>query len=639
MERKQRTILLVDDDLMNLKILTSVLGTKYNLLVAQGGKKALEMIEVAKLPDLILLDIMMPDLDGYSVCTLLKSEEATKDIPVIFISAMGQDVDEEVGLSLGAVDFIKKPFSLSIVLARVENQLKLANSLKELKELYSKSTIMNRLIKYKNHQIEMILNHSGEGYLMIDPDLVIQSEHSKECYKIFGYEISGKNVLAVFSDFTGFNRIVDEEVFKELFCLSNQELKQKSDVYLELLPDELKKNGEIYHVRYSVIMTEHIGKRLLIVLKNITEKRQLQHRLDVERQKLRMIVNIVSNVENYQALLNNARAFFGKTIFEGIKKGTYKDLLDIYIKTHTYKGVFGQLNIQEVYEVLGKLESLLSLYQDDFSEADSKKLINDVQTLDILNCLEEMNKKVEEFVGFETFSDNCYNSHIIVNRTNLERIKNHIKENPFIHGKDIILSQIEKINFKSLCAVLRKFCLYSKKISSDLGKEKVITEITGEDIFLNPVHYSHLMDSLVHVFRNIVDHGIEQPSERYQKGKNIAGRIHCDVKFEDDVVQLTISDDGKGIDLDDLKSRIKTFRGLTDDEIDELSDEKVMEVLFEERFTSIKDENSFSGGGMGLSALKRALEEIGGTIYIKSEKDKGTKFFIRFKVKGDEYNR
>lgn len=639
MNKKQSTILLVDDDLMNLKILSSLLGEEYNLMVAHGGKQALDFIEEGQLPDLILLDIMMPDLDGYSVCTLLKSEEATKDIPVIFISAVGQSVDEEEGLSLGAVDFIKKPFVPSIVLARVNTQLKLANSLRELKDLYSKSTIMNRLIKYKNYQIEMILNNSGEGYLVLDQDLIVQSEHSKECDKIFGFEIGGKNVLEVFNGFSGYDPKADPDILTELFRLSDRELREKSDVYLELLPEELEKSGEIFNVRYSMIMTENIGKRLLVVLKNITEKKQLQKRLDDEREKLRMIVNIVSNVENYQILLDKAMIFFGETIFEGVKKGDYQGLLNLYIQTHTFKGIFGQLNIQAVYSVLDKLEILLDSVHEDFSETRSHQLANDIKRLDIVNCIKRTSEQVEETIGFEMISDACYNNHFIVNQTNLERIKERIRTDSSIEGKDIIFAQIDQLRYTSLCNILRKFCDYSKKLAMELGKEKIITRITGEDVFLNPVRYGHFLDSLIHLFRNIVDHGIESPQERYCKGKELSGMIECDVRLKKNQVLLTISDDGNGIDFDDLKDRIKAFKGLTNERLEALSDEEVMGILFEERFSSIEEENAFSGGGMGLSAVKRALDEIDGVIHIYSKKDKGTRFEICFDIKGDEYNR
>jgi len=296
MDDNKSTILLVDDDPMNLEILSSVLGKQYNLIIARGGKQALNIIQVGEIPNLVLLDIMMPDLDGYSVCTLLKSEEATKDIPIIFISAMGQSGDEAEGFNLGAVDYIKKPFVPAIVLARVETHLKLANSLKKIKELYSKSTIMNRLIQYKNHQIQMILNHSGEGYFVIDPDLIVQSEHSKECDHIFGFEIAGKNVMDIFTDFTGFKRNTEKDLFQPLFSLSDHDLEEQSQSYLKRLPKEVGKAGEVFQVRYSLILTENIGKRLLMVLKNTTERKQLQQHLDVALQKLDTIKNIAANI-------------------------------------------------------------------------------------------------------------------------------------------------------------------------------------------------------------------------------------------------------------------------------------------------------------------------------------------------------
>ncbi|HRW34403.1 MAG TPA: response regulator [Thermotogota bacterium] len=639
MDQKKSTILLVDDDLMNLTILSSLLEEKYNLMIARGGKQALDIIETGPLPDLVLLDIMMPDLDGYSVCTLLKSEEATKDIPVIFISAIGHSMDEEEGLNLGAVDFIKKPFVPSIVLARVDTQLKLANSLRELKDLYSKSTIMNRLIKYKNHQIEMILNHSGEGYMVLDQDLIVQSEYSKECDKIFGFEISGKRILEVFNGFSGYDPKADTEILTELFELSDRELREKVDVYLELLPEELEKAGQIYNVRYNMIMTENIGKRLLIVLKNITEKKQLQQRLDDERKKLRMIVNIVTNIDNYRSILNKAMTFFGRTIFEGVEKGEYCYLLNIYIQTHTLKGLFGQYNIQPIYNVLDKLEILLDSIHEDLSESQSRQLVNDIKELDIVNCIKRTNEKIEETIGFEMLSDACFNNHFIVNQNNLERIKEKIMADSCIEGKDVILAQIDQLKYISLCNTLRSLCEYSKKLSMELGKEKVITRIKGEDVFLDPVHFGPFLDSLVHLFRNIVDHGIEPPQDRYRKGKELAGRIECDIRFEKDQVLLTISDDGKGIDIDELKGSIKAFKGFTDEQIDKLSDEQAMAILLEERFSSIGDENAFSGGGMGLSAVKRALDEIEGSFQLYSEKDKGTRFEIRFDMKGDEYYR
>lgn len=119
------TVLVVDDVPLNIQILAEALKDTCRIKVATGGAKALEVASQAEKPDLILLDVMMPELDGYEVCKRLKASEDTRDIPVIFITAKDSPEDEELGLSLGAVDYIAKPFSLAIVNSRVKTHLRL----------------------------------------------------------------------------------------------------------------------------------------------------------------------------------------------------------------------------------------------------------------------------------------------------------------------------------------------------------------------------------------------------------------------------------------------------------------------------------------------------------------------------------
>lgn len=118
----KKTILAVDDTLANIDVVKGVLSSEYIVQVALNGKVALKIIE-KKQPDLILLDIMMPEMDGYEVCQILKSQESTRDIPVIFLTAKAQEEDETKGLSLGAVDYITKPISPAILKERVKNHL------------------------------------------------------------------------------------------------------------------------------------------------------------------------------------------------------------------------------------------------------------------------------------------------------------------------------------------------------------------------------------------------------------------------------------------------------------------------------------------------------------------------------------
>ncbi len=142
----QQRILIVDDTPENIDILGSVL-TDYKRIVALNGEKALQRALSDNPPDLILLDVMMPGMDGYEVCRRLKSEPRTRDIPVIFITAKGEVEDETLGFALGAVDYITKPISPSIVQARVKTQLmlKLAREKLQQEQELSERLLLNIL--------------------------------------------------------------------------------------------------------------------------------------------------------------------------------------------------------------------------------------------------------------------------------------------------------------------------------------------------------------------------------------------------------------------------------------------------------------------------------------------------------------
>ena len=129
-------VLVVDDVETNVDILVETLGDDYRVSVAMDGESALEVVEIS-LPDLILLDVMMPGIDGYEVCRRLKSDRMTRDITVVFLTALSEEGDEAKGLALGAVDYITKPFSAELISARVKNYLELKYYRDQLDKLTS----------------------------------------------------------------------------------------------------------------------------------------------------------------------------------------------------------------------------------------------------------------------------------------------------------------------------------------------------------------------------------------------------------------------------------------------------------------------------------------------------------------------
>ncbi|MFK5894016.1 MAG: two-component system response regulator [Pseudomonadota bacterium] len=138
------TLLIVDDVPENIDVLRGILKQDYKLKIATDGEKALKIAQGKSQPDLILLDIMMPGMDGYEVCSQLKANYSTTDIPVIFVTAKGEIKDESHGFDLGAVDYITKPVSPALVLRRVNTHL----------NLYDQKRLLDEQVKEKTRVIE-----------------------------------------------------------------------------------------------------------------------------------------------------------------------------------------------------------------------------------------------------------------------------------------------------------------------------------------------------------------------------------------------------------------------------------------------------------------------------------------------------
>ncbi len=143
-EKRAATLLIVDDTPENIDVLRGILKQDYKIKVASNGEKALKIAQSESAPDLILLDIMMPDMDGYEVCQRLKANYATANIPVIFVTAKGETADESLGFDIGAVDYITKPVSPPLVLRRVRTQL----------ALYDEKRLLDDMVKERTKELD-----------------------------------------------------------------------------------------------------------------------------------------------------------------------------------------------------------------------------------------------------------------------------------------------------------------------------------------------------------------------------------------------------------------------------------------------------------------------------------------------------
>jgi putative two-component system response regulator len=149
----KRTILIVDDTPENITLMNGLLKEQYRTRIATGGERALKAATVEPLPDLILLDIMMPDMDGYEVCQRLKADPRTAGIPVIFLTAKAEVEDEQKGFDVGAVDYITKPISPPIVMARVKTQLALKAAADFLRD---QNAYLEQEVEKRTHEVQVV---------------------------------------------------------------------------------------------------------------------------------------------------------------------------------------------------------------------------------------------------------------------------------------------------------------------------------------------------------------------------------------------------------------------------------------------------------------------------------------------------
>ncbi len=271
-------ILIVDDMLADLRLLSNMLTDQgYKVRGVTNGKMALSTIHFLP-PQLILLDIMMPEMDGYEVCEKLKANQKTHDIPVIFISSLTEILDKVKAFTVGGVDYINKPFHLEEVLARVENQLRLRELQKQLTEQNVKMQQEIRVRKeaeekftkaFRSSPDAIVLFTFAEGrYIEINDSFCQMTGYHRE--EVIGYTSMDLNIWIDREDFYRLNYLLQEEE-----VIRNQEV------------DFRTKSGEIRTMLVSAEIIDLSGQMCIIfVSKDITErqkaKESLQHRADLE---------------------------------------------------------------------------------------------------------------------------------------------------------------------------------------------------------------------------------------------------------------------------------------------------------------------------------------------------------------------
>lgn len=369
-ERKGN-ILLVDDLPENLQLLSDLLiKLGYNVRSVTSGRMALRTIQV-KPPDLILLDVKMPEMDGYQVCQLLKADPETKKIPVIFISALDDVFDKVAAFEAGGADYITKPFQIAEVMARLENQLTIQRQQILLQEEILKQKEMEEILYQSRALLSGVLNSSFDGIaalqavreprtgaiedfrcLVVNPVISRLFERSRE-------DLVGKVVLKRF-----LNR-VNPKLFDQLVAITETGTSIEGDFYYPL------EDSSWYN--YSAVK---LGDGFTITIRDITARKEIEMELRNANQKLKELSNLDGLTQ-----IANRRSFDDRLKREWQQLSRQKQTLSLILLDvdgfKAYSDCYGHLAgddcLVKIVEVIKQccatsLEQRLSQLQDSQSQ-------------------------------------------------------------------------------------------------------------------------------------------------------------------------------------------------------------------------------------------------------------------------------
>lgn len=470
--------------------------------------------------------------------------------------------------------------------------------------------IINNTLDYKNTKLKNILNNVEQGFLTFSKELSIHSEYSLECETLFNSTISGQRLSSLlFSDNLNMQTFMDDLLTKIFECEKSQR-----KLYFPLLPEEATVNNKVIKILYKVVKDENYEDTIMVIIRDITEKRLLEKQMAEESSTLKMVVKTIINGDEFRDLVKEYEDFTNQN-FSLISQEKHEKILR---QIHTFKGNFSQFEMVNLVDKLNELENKLYEKKDFFN-------VCTIDNIELHSWLTKDLGTIEAYAGkdFITESEFCY-----IKKEKLYQIEKKIQETLSPSECRVILPLVKSLRYKSLKDLLKTYPDYVMKLSERLGKSITPVNITGDEIMLDANYYQDVIKSLVHIFRNAVDHGIETEDERLEKDKDQIGNIACQVLDLDNKFRIKISDDGRGIDLKALEETALIEGIYTQEELNSMDNKQKYNFIFEQGITTREKANYISGRGVGMSAVKKCIEELNGLIEVESELDKGTVFTL-----------
>lgn len=480
-------------------------------------------------------------------------------------------------------------------------------------------------LKKTNRDMAMILDNLEQGLLICNEEGKVQHGCSLEAKRMFGEDIVGKKLAEVFQYDEKAEDSVDvwlNLVFKDMMKFKNIK---------PLGPSSYDKLNQRYiELDYQIIRNDdHLIDKLLIIATDRTKERQLKQLADEESGFVKSVLAIIKHWPDFGDFIRDVKHTI-KKMNGMLDSVTEEGMQEVSRLLHTVKGNCGIFNLTNFIKFINDLENEIESFLEDDGFADRVKakeffvsLTNRLETE-----FEQVMKRYESITNL--FGSADLDGRVISNEQILRMedmiIRSHHKNSSMYQEylKNFVLEPLDKCFYQYEQLV--------KNYSTQLKKE-ISYHVDTTDILVNRDKYAQLFSSMIHVFKNAIDHGIEPPFDRSSEGKKEVGSIAVsfDSVTEENqkLALIKIKDDGRGLNTEKIVQTALKRQIVNKQQLEQLSDEQIHQFVFLPKFTTKIAATELSGRGVGLDAVRYESKKLGGKTWIESFPGEGSCTYIK----------
>ncbi|MBW5449373.1 hypothetical protein GE107_25430 [Cohnella sp. CFH 77786] len=479
------------------------------------------------------------------------------------------------------------------------------------------------LVRIKS-ELKALLDNAGQGFLTFDRSLAVRKQYSAECKRIFGRRIGGLPFAGLLYPGESEEREQTETILRMILEERDEFLRA---MWLDLLPKERTIHGATVRLAYKIVDEPDGEPFCMAILTDITHERKLESEVERERRMLKMVVRAVKGGDELADVIAAYRRFCESP--PGALARLEADLPaafeDFYRSVHTFKGNFAQYGFVHIVPKLHELETELSVRRQELLQAPIESFAQFVASHRMSAWLEEDTAFLGQVLGGKFLQPSGV---LMVEEEKLAGLERKISDLLPPREAGALLAELRKLRHRPIAELLKPYPEWVSGTAAKLGKAIYPLKVEGEPIAVELERYRPFARSLVHVFSNMIDHGIEPEERRLLGGKDPIGRITCTLERRRDCLILRISDDGKGIDPAEVRKRAAAAGMYGEEEAARIPDEEIVQLIFLGGLSTRDEVSGLSGRGVGLAAVKREAERIGGSVRVETRLGTGCSFIF-----------